>query len=133
MPDMNMQTFKEVRRHQLVTEFDVQSQSELTDYQVKLDNVENITQAQDNLIVGVDGEQFPHWNESLDFDTWIKINIGISGRRGLLIHGNSGLNSGNDGDNTTFRFTADFQDESRYLAHQPGFIQTCTNNHHRNN
>ena len=93
--DMNMQTFEELQRYQLVTEFNIQSQSELTDYQVKLDNVDNPTQAQDNLIVGVNGEQLPHWNESLDFDTWVKMNIATSGKRGLLIHGNTGLSSGN--------------------------------------
>ena len=88
-----MQTFEAVRRHQLVTEFNVQSQSELVDYQVKLENVDNPTQAQDNLVVGTSGESLPHWNESLDFDTWVKMNIDISGKHGLLIHGNSGLNS----------------------------------------
>ena len=96
MPDMNMQTFEELQRHQLVTEFDIQSQTELTDYQVKLDNVDNPTQAQDNLIVGADGESLPHWNESTDFDTWIKINIATSGIRGFLFHGNSGLSSVSD-------------------------------------
>ena len=89
--DMNMQTFEELQRHQLVTEFGIQSQSELEDYQVKLDNVDNPTQAQDNLVVGVDGESLSHWNESVDFDTWVKMNIATSGERGLLIHGNSGL------------------------------------------
>ena len=94
MPDMNMQTFEEVRRHQLVTEFNVQSQSELVDYQVKLENVDNPTQAQDNLVIGVDGGVLPHWNESVDFDTWVKMDIEQSGKRGLLIHGNDGLSSG---------------------------------------
>ena len=94
MPDMNMQTFEELQRHQLVTEFDIQSQAELEGYQVKLDNVDNPTQAQDNLVVGVNGESLPHWNESVDFDAWIKIQIEASGKRGLLIHGNSGLSSG---------------------------------------
>ena len=93
MPDMNMRTFEELQRHQLVTKFGIQSQSELEDYQVKLDNVDNPTQAQDNLIVDNNGKSLPHWNESLDFDTWVKMNIGISGKRGLLIHGNSGLST----------------------------------------
>ena len=104
MPDMNMQTFEELKRHQLVTEFDIQSQSELEDYQVKLDDVDNPTQAQDNLIVGVDGESLPHWNESFDFDTWIKMNIATSGKRGLLIHGNAGLSSGSSGDDTFVQY-----------------------------
>ena len=91
MPDMNMQTYEEVHRHQLVTEFDIQSQSELEDYQVQLENVDNPTQAQDNLVISVNGESLSHWNESLDFDTWIKVKIGISGKRGLLIHGNEEL------------------------------------------
>ena len=93
MPDMNMQTYEEVSRHQLVTEFDVQSQSELTDYQVQLENADNPTQAQDNFVVGSDGESLPHWNESVDFDTWLKTNVATSGKRGLLIHGNAGLSS----------------------------------------
>ena len=100
MPDMNMQTFEELQRHQLVTEFNVQSQSELNDYQVKLDNVDNPTQAQDNLIIGNNGESLPHWNESVDFDTWVKMQIGVSGKRGMLIHGNSGLVSISSGDDT---------------------------------
>ncbi|MCK5397799.1 MAG: hypothetical protein KAJ33_06090, partial [Thermoplasmata archaeon] len=56
--------------------------------------------AQDNLVVGVNGESLPHWNESVDFDTWVKMNIGISGKRGLLIHGNDGLSSGSSGVDT---------------------------------
>lgn len=92
--DMNMQTFEELQRHQLVTEFDIQSQSELEDYQVQLENVDNPTQAQDNLVVSVDGEALPHWNESVDFDTWVKMRIETSGKRGLLIHGNVGSSSG---------------------------------------
>ena len=100
MPDMNMQTYEELQRHQLVTEFDIQSQSELEDYQVHLENVNNPTQAQDNLIIGIDGRILPHWNESLDFDIWIKINISLSGKRGLLVHGSEGLNSGSSGINT---------------------------------
>ena len=91
---MNMQTFEELRRHQLVTGFDVQSQSELDDYQVKLENVDNPTQAHDNLVVSNNGEPLPHWNESVDFDTWVKMNIEASGKRGLLIHGNAGLSGG---------------------------------------
>lgn len=93
MPDMNVQTFEELKRYQLVSKFNVQSQSELTDYQVQLENVDNPTQAQDNLTVGNDGKVLSHWNESLDFDTWIKMQIDISGKRGFIIHGNSGLNS----------------------------------------
>ena len=92
--DMNMQTFEELQRHQLVTEFDIQSQSELEDYQVKLDNVDNPTQAQDNLVVEINGESLSHWNENVDFDTWVKMQIATSGKRGLLIHGNDGLNNG---------------------------------------
>ena len=99
-----MQTYEELQRHQLVTEFDIQSQSELDDYQVKLDNVDNITQSQDNLVVGIDGKSLPHWNESLDFDTWIKMRIEASGKRGLLIHGNAGLNSGSSGGNTFIQY-----------------------------
>ena len=109
--DMNMRTFDELQRHQLMTEFNVQSQSELTDYQVKLDNVSNPTQAQDNLIVGINGESLPHWNESVDFDTWVKMNVGGSGKRGLLIHGNDGLSSWSSIEDT-MRFGDDFGDSS---------------------
>ena len=104
MSDMNMQTYEELQRHQLVTEFDIQSQSELEDYQVQLENVDNPTQAQDNLIIGIDGEILPHWNESVDFDTWAKMNIGQSGKRGLLIHGNEGLNGESSGHNTFIQY-----------------------------
>ena len=97
---MNMQTYEEVQRHQLITEFDIQSQSELEDYQVQLENVDNPTQEQDNLIVGVNGESLSHWNESLNFDTWVKMNIKGSGKHGLLIHGNVGLFSENSIINT---------------------------------
>lgn len=97
MPDMDMRTYEELQRYQLVTEFDIQSQSELDDYQVKLNSIDNPTQSQDNLVVGADGTPLNHWNESLDFDTWVKMEIGISGKRGLLIHGNTGLNSGSNG------------------------------------
>ena len=107
MPDMNMRTFEELKRHQLVTEFNIQSQSELEDYQVKLDDVSNPTQAQDNLVVGVNGESLSHWNESVDFDTWVKMNIGVSGKRGLLIHGNGGLNGGSSGDGTFIQHHGD--------------------------
>ena len=100
MPDINMQTFEELQRYQLVTEFEVQSQTELTDYQVQLENADNPTQAQDNLIVDTYGESLPHWNESLDFDTWVKMNIEVSGKRGLLIHGNDGLSNGSSGIDT---------------------------------
>lgn len=97
MPDLNMQVFEEARRHQLVTEFDIQSQSELTDFQVQLENLDNPTQEQDNLVVGEDGVVLSHWNESVDFDTWVKMDIGSSGKRGLLIHGNAGLINESDG------------------------------------
>ena len=110
--DMNMQTFEELQRHQLVTEFDIQSQSELDDYQVKLDNVDNPTQAQDNLIVDNNGKSLPHWNESLDFDTWIKTDIGVSGIRGILIHGNDGLVSESNGIDVFIVFD-DFEDASQ--------------------
>ena len=106
--DMNMRTFEELQRHQLVTEFDIQSQSELDDYQVKLDNISNPTQAQDNLVVGADGTPLNHWNESVDFDTWVKMPIETSGKRGLLIHGNDGLSSVSSGDDT-FMFFDDFE------------------------
>ena len=104
MPDMNMRVYDELQRHQLVTEFDIQSQSELDDYQVKLDNIDNPTQAQDNLVIDSDGIVMPHWNESVDFDTWVKIKIGVSGKRGLLIHGNGKLDNGSDGNNTFIAF-----------------------------
>ena len=107
MPDMNMQTYEELQRHQLVTEFDLQSQSELTDYQIKLDSVDNPTQAQDNLVVNTDGTPLPHWNESINFDTWVKMNIDIGSKRGLLIHGNTGLSNESSIDNT-FIFGDDF-------------------------
>ena len=109
MPDMNMQTFEELQRHQLVTEFDIQSQSELDDYQVKLDNVDNPTQAQDNLVVDVGGEALTHWNESIDFDTWIKMKIEASGNRGFLIHGNDRFSSGSS-ISDTFIDGSDFTD-----------------------
>ena len=102
--DMNMRTFEELQRHQLVTEFNVQSQSELVDYQVKLENVDNPTQAQDNLVVGSDGGAFSHWNESVDFDIWVKMGITTSGKRVLLIHGNSGLNSQSSGNDTFIQY-----------------------------
>ena len=117
MPDMNMQIYEELQRHQLVTEFDIQSQSELDDYQIKLNNVDNPTQAQDNLIVGNDGKSLPHWNESIDFNTWIKTNIGTSGKRGLLIHGNSGLNNPDSISNTFVSgddFIGDTLDSSKW-------------------
>lgn len=104
-----MEIIGELQRHQLVTEFNIQSQSELEDYQVQLADVDNPTQAQDNLIVGIDGTPLPHWNESVDFDTWVKININISGKRGLLIHGNDGVSIGSSGDDT-FIFFDDFED-----------------------
>ena len=94
-----MGVYEEARRHQLVTEFNIQPQAELNDYQVQLADVGNPTQAQDNFIVGPDGVPMSHWNESIDFDTWIKIDIEASGKRGLLIHGNSGLNSESNGNN----------------------------------
>ena len=119
MPDMNMQTYEEVHRHQLVTEFDIQSQSELTDYQVKLENVSNPTQAPDNLVVGVDGEALSHWNESVDFDTWVKMMIEVSGKHGLLIHGNSGLSSGSSGSDVFIQY---------HGAASSAYVDTLTSN-----
>lgn len=92
-----MSVYGGAQQNQLVTEFDIQSQAELEDYQVQLADVDNPTQAQDNLVIGVDGAPLSHWNESVDFDTWAKMNISVSGKRGLLIHGNAGLSSGSNG------------------------------------
>lgn len=99
MPDINMQVFEEVQRNQLVTEADIQSQAALTDYQVQLANVANPTNSPDNVVIG-NGEFLSHWNESLDFDTWVKMNITTSGARMLLLHGNAGLSRVSDGDDT---------------------------------
>lgn len=102
-----MSVFGEAQHNQLATEFDIQSQAELKNYQVQLANVNNPTQAQDNLVVGVDGAPLNHWNETLDFNTWAKMDVGGSGKRGLLIHGNNGLYNVSSGDDV-FTFFDDF-------------------------
>lgn len=114
MPDINMQVFEEVKRNQLVTEVDIQTQAALDDYQVQLSDVDNPTKSQDNVVIDRFGEFLPHWNESLDFDTWVKMQIESSGKRVLLIHGNDGLSSASSGDDTFIQWhgvaTAQFLD-----------------------
>lgn len=104
MPDINMQVFKEVRRNQLVTEIDIQTQVALDDYQVQLSDIANPTQSQDNVVIDRFGEFLSHWNESLDFDTWIKMSMEIAGKRILMFHGNSNVGSGSSGDDVFIGF-----------------------------
>lgn len=105
-----MGVYVEAQHNQLVTEFDIQSQAELEDHQVQLADVDNPTQAQDNLVIGGDGVVIPHWNESVDFDTWVKIHIENAGRRVLMIHGNDGLIGVSSIDDTMI-FGDDFSDD----------------------
>lgn len=99
MPDINMQVFEEIQRNQLVTEVDIQTQVALDDYQVHLSDIANPTQSQDNVVIDRFGEFLPHWNESLNFDTWIKMSMGIAGKRILMLRGNSNVSSVSSGDN----------------------------------
>ena len=97
MPDINMSVYEEVKRNQLVTEVDIQTQAGLDDYQVQLSDISNPTASQDNAVIS-GGEFLPHWNESLDFDAWVKMNIEVAGKRLLVLSGNSNLNSVSDGE-----------------------------------
>lgn len=103
-----MSVYEEVQRNQLVTEVDIQSQETADDYQVKISNISNPTTSQDNVVIS-DGEFLPHWNESLDFDTWVKMRIENSGRRVLMIHGDSVVNNASN-PHDTFIFYDDFED-----------------------
>jgi hypothetical protein len=109
MPDINMQVFEEVKRNQLVTEVDIQTQVALNDYQVKLSDIANPTQSQDNVVIDRYGEFLPHWNESLDFDTWVKMSMEIDGKRLLMLRGNSSANSVSSGGDVFIVFD-DFED-----------------------
>lgn len=100
MPDINMQVFEEAKRNQLVTEIDIQTQVALDDYQVQLTDIANPTQSQDNMVIDRFGEFLPHWNESLDFDTWVKMSMEVAGKRLLMFRGNSSVSSASNGDNT---------------------------------
>jgi hypothetical protein len=93
MPDINMQVFEEVQRNQLVTEIDIQTQVVLNDYQVQLSNVDNPTKSQDNVVIDRFGKFLSHWNESLDFNTWVKMSMEIAGKRLLVLGGNSDVSS----------------------------------------
>ena len=93
MPDINMQVFEEAKRNQLVTEVDIQTQAALDNYQVKLSDITNPTQSQDNVVIDRFGGFLPHWNESLDFDTWIKMSMEIAGKRILMLQGNSSISN----------------------------------------
>lgn len=92
-----MSVYEEVKRNQLVTEVDIQTQAGLDDYQVQLSDISNPTASQDNAVIS-GGEFLPHWNESLDFDAWVKMNIEVAGKRLLVLSGNSNLNSVSDGE-----------------------------------
>ena len=111
MPDINMQVFEEAKRNQLVTEIDIQTQVALDDYQVQLSDIANPTQSQDNVVIDRFGEFLPHWNESLDFDTWVKISTELAGKKLLMIHGNDGLSSASNGIDVFQRFY-DFEDNT---------------------
>lgn len=104
MPDINMQVFEEVKRNQLVTEVDIQTQVALDDYQVQLSDIANPTQSQDNVVIDRNGEFLPHWNESLDFDTWIKMSMEVAGKRILMLRGNSSISSVSSGDSVFINF-----------------------------
>lgn len=101
---MNMQVFNEVQRNQLVTGIDIQTQSALDDYQVQLSDVSNPTQSQDNVVIGSNGEFLSHWNESLDFDTWVQMSTEVAGKRMLMLLGDGGSGNGSDGDSTFAKF-----------------------------
>lgn len=113
MPDINMQVFEEAQRNQLVTEIDIQTQVALDDYQVQLSNITNPTQSQDNVVIDRYGEFLPHWNESLDFDTWVKISMGVAGKRLLMLRGNSSVSSNSNGDNVFIQYKS--PSSSNYL------------------
>ena len=88
-----MQVFEEAKRNQLVTEVDIQAQVALDDYQVRLSDIPNPTQSQDNVVIDRFGEFLSHWNESLDFDTWVKMSVEVTGKRILMLRGNSSISS----------------------------------------
>jgi hypothetical protein len=114
MPDINMQVFGEAQRNQLVTEVDIQTQVALDDYQVQLSDIANPTQSQDNVVIDRFGEFLPHWNESLDFDTWVKVSMEVAGKRILMLRGNSNVSNVSNGDDTFIQWhgsaTANFID-----------------------
>ena len=95
-----MQVFEEAKRNQLVTVVDVQTQVALDEYQVQLSDITNPTQSQDNVVIDRFGEFLPHWNGSLDFDTWVKLSMEIAGKQLLMLHGNLNINSISNGDDT---------------------------------
>lgn len=104
MPKINMQVFEEAQRNQLVTEVDIQTQVALDDYQVQLADIANPTQSQDNVVIDRFGEFLPHWSESLDFDTWVKVSMEVAGKRLLILRGNSSISSTSNGDDTFAQF-----------------------------
>lgn len=106
-----MQVFEEVKRNQLVTEVDIQTQVALDDYQVQFQDIDNPTQSQDNVVIDRHGEFLPHWNESSDFDTWVKMSMEIAGKRLLILQGNSNVSSASNGSDTFVVFD-DFGDAS---------------------
>jgi hypothetical protein len=112
MPDINMQVFEEVQRNQLVTEVDVQTQVVLDDYQVRLSDVNNPTKSQDNVVIDRFGEFLPHWNETLDFDTWVKMSMELAGKKLLMFHSNHVLDNESSGEDTFIQWhgvaTADY-------------------------
>lgn len=95
-----MQVFEEAQRNQLVTVVDIQTQAALDDYQVQLSDIANPTQSQDNVVIDRFGEFLPHWNESLDFDTWVKMSMEVAGKRLLILRGDSNVSSASSGSNT---------------------------------
>jgi hypothetical protein len=120
MPDINMQVFEEAKRNQLVTEVDIQTQAALDDYQVQLSDIANPTQSQDNVVIDRFGEFLPHWNESLDFDTWVKMSMEVAGKRILVLRGNSSVSSKSDGNDTFINFddfiTDDYTDTGSLIG-----------------
>ena len=119
MPDINMQVFEEAKRNQLVTEVDIQTQVALDGHQVQLSDIANPTQSQDNVVIDRHGEFLPHWNESLDFDTWIKMSMEVAGKQVLMLRGNSNVNSASNITNTML-FGDDFQGTSIDLTKWDG-------------
>lgn len=114
MPDVNMSVFEEARRNQLVTEIDIQTQVALDGYQVQLSDIANPTQSQDNVVIDRFGKFLPHWNESLDFDTWVKMSMEVAGKQVLMLRGNSNVGGASDGNDTFIQWhggaTSDYHD-----------------------
>jgi hypothetical protein len=133
MPDINMQVFEEAKRNQLVTKVDIQTQVALEDYQVQLSNIANPTQSQDNVVIDGHGEFLPHWNESLDFDTWVKTSMEVAGKRILMLRGNSNVSSVSNGDGVFIKYhgaaTSNFKDSNTFqipLIYEAKFRRTSS-------